>query len=64
MSDLQPFNYFPNQRLFSDSTNNDSSSQFFPDVSCNRVIEIPQTPKMNYYLDDKSDDKQNKNNLQ
>lgn len=63
MSDLQPFNYFPNQRLFSDSTNNDSSSQFFPDVSCNRVIEIPQTPKMNYYLDDKSDDKQNKNNI-
>ena len=63
MSDLQPFNYFPNQRLFSDSSNNDSSSQFFPDVSCNRDIEIPQTPKMNYYLDDKKDDKQNKNNI-
>ena len=63
MSDLKPFNYFPNQRIFSDSSNNDPSSPFFPNISCNRDIEIPQTPKMNYYLDDKSDDKQNKNNI-
>ena len=63
MSDLKPFNYFPNQRIFSDSSNNDSSSQFFPDVSCNRVIEIPSTPKMNYILDDESDKNQKKNNI-
>ena len=60
MSDLKPFNYIPNQRIFSDSSNNDSSSQFFRNISCNRVLEIPQTPKMNYYLDDEPDNNQKK----
>ena len=60
MSDLKPFNYFPNQRIFSDSSNNDSSSPFFPNIFCNRDIEIPQTPKMNYILDDEPDEIQKK----
>jgi len=63
MSDLKSFNYFPNQRIFSDSSNNNSSSPFFPNISCNRDIEIPQTPKMNYYLDDEPDNNQKKNNI-